>query len=301
MSRQITNKFSEGGSSVWHIATLSWTKKDLSLLKDYLSQGLSLEEISSKLKRTYLGIAHKAAAVLSLSERGGKPLKIPRGIGLSKKEVLALWGPLKSWDKTWSGFCRRHKIDAVLSASAFSLYLEEDWPPEAERLGLEKTACPGCAALFYRPKGKGRVACSTRCTGRIRRDSEYFDGMRMDAVGMAEGVCQICRTKPKRGLSAHHVLGKGNDPENKVMVALCVGCHQLVTDLSLRGFLFEGEAWARLIRLVLMRKYINLSDFDNNASFAVDVSWEPLSLIQYCELEGIDPDDLEKIIGEKNE
>jgi hypothetical protein len=295
MSRQLTNKFSEGGESKWHVASLSWTEPEIELLKSLLSKGLELDEIASRLNRTYLGTAHKAAAVLTLGERGGKPLKVPRGKGLSKREVSKLWGSVKGWSKTWAGFCRRHKIDAVLAASAMDLYFPDEWPAEAARLGLEKASCPGCAAFFYRAKVKGRATCSNRCTGRIRRDSEYFDGMRMEAVGMAEGVCQVCMVKPKRGLSAHHVLGKGNDPDNKLMVALCVGCHQLVTDLSLRGFLFDSAAWVRLIKLVLMRKYVNLEDFNKNASFSIDVSWSPLSLLEYCEGEGIDPEDFKSV------
>jgi len=295
MSRQLTNKFNEGGDNKWHIASLSWTSSEIKLLKSFLAEGLELDVIASKLGRTYLGTAHKAAAVLTLGERGGKPLKVPRGKGLSKKETIKLWEAVKVWDKTWSGFCRLHKIDVVLAASAMDLYFPDEWPAEASRLGLEKASCRGCASFFYRSKVKGRATCSNRCTGRIRRDSEYFDGMRMDAVGMAEGVCQVCMVKPKRGLSAHHVIGKGNDPENKLMVALCVGCHQLVTDLSLRGFLFDANAWVRLIKLVLMRKYINLEDFNKNASFSIDVSWNPLSLLEYCESEGIDPEDFENV------
>lgn len=295
MSRQITNKYAEGGPDTWHVASLSWSVGEVSRLKELLSQGLELREIASELRRTYVGTVYKAAAVLTLGERGGKPLKIPRSIGLSKREVHKLWEPLKSWDKKWAGFCRRHKIDAVLAASAFELYFGEMWLKEAERLGLEKVPCPGCASMFFRPMVKGRETCSSRCAGRLRRDSEYFDGMRMNAVGMAEGVCQCCLEKPKSGLSAHHVIGKGNDPDNKLMVALCVGCHQLVTDLSLRGFLLDPEAWSRLIKLVLMRKEVQLEGFSEKASFGVGVSWEPLSLLQYCEREGIDPDDLASV------
>ena len=301
MSRQLTNNFNEGGLSVWHVASLSWTVEEIKILKSLLADGLELDVIASKLNRTYIGTAHKSAAVLTIGERGGKTLKIPRSKGLSKREICKLWEPVSCWKKTWAGFCRRHKIDAVLAAAAFDLYFPEGWPIEASRLGLEKTACPGCAALFYHSKVKGRATCSKRCTGRLRRDSEYFNGMRMGAVGMAEGVCQICLGKPKRGLSAHHVVGKGNDPDNKLMVALCVGCHQLVTDLSLRGFLFDSEAWVRLIRLVLMRKSIILEGFNKNASFSIDVSWKPLSLLEYCEEEGIDPEDLATVNKGKNE
>ncbi|MGA0383384.1 MAG: HNH endonuclease [Flavobacteriaceae bacterium] len=250
--------------------------------------------------RTYAGTAQKAASSLSLNERGGKPLKIPRGIGLSKREVFKLWPLLKKWKKKWVGFCRVHKVDVVLAATAFDFYFGDEWIQEAKRLGLEESSCMGCASLFFRPKVGGRGACSKRCIGRIRRDSEYFDGMRMNAVGMAEGICQCCLDKPKRGLSAHHVIGKGNDPDNTLMVALCVGCHQLVTDLSLRSFLIDPIAWSRLVRLVLMRQNIRLDNFSEKASFDVQVSWKILSLLQYCKQEGIDPDDFSSVIGDSN-
>ena len=70
MSRQITNKYAEGGPDTWHVASLSWSVGEVSRLKELLSQGLELREIASELRRTYVGTVYKAAAVLTLGGWG---------------------------------------------------------------------------------------------------------------------------------------------------------------------------------------------------------------------------------------
>jgi hypothetical protein len=83
-------------------------------------------------------------------------------------------------------------------------------------------------------------------------DQNYFGGKRKQTIGLAEGVCQICERTPKKALSSHHVIGKENDPDNEILVALCSGCHNIVTQLGGRNF--TESQWESLISFVWLRK-----------------------------------------------
>src|SRR5947209_9144567 len=75
------------------------------------------------------------------------------------------------------------------------------------------------------PLTKRQGFCTVRCREAYRRNMSYFGGRRMEAIGLREGVCQLCLGKFDKWLSAHHVLGKERDPENNALIALCRGCH----------------------------------------------------------------------------
>jgi hypothetical protein len=125
---------------------------------------------------------------------------------------------------------------------------------------------------------------------------EYFDGDRLNAVGIVEGVCQLCLEPKAKGLSAHHMIGKGNDPNNRLMVALCVGCHQAVTILAMRSFLENPDGWERLISLVQVRKMVRRESFESVASIKARVNWRTLSLLEHLQEDGVDPEDLEEFL-----
>ena len=76
----------------------------------------------------------------------------------------------------------------------------------------------------------------------------------MEAIGLREGVCQLCLGKFDKWLSAHHVLGKERDPENSALIALCRGCHDMVTNLSARSWVERPESVTELIALFLARR-----------------------------------------------
>jgi len=76
----------------------------------------------------------------------------------------------------------------------------------------------------------------------------------MEAVGLREGICQLCREKSDKWLSAHHVLGKENDPKNAALIVLCRGCHDIVTRLSAKQWVERSELVADLIALILARR-----------------------------------------------
>lgn len=108
--------------------------------------------------------------------------------------------------------------------------------------------CEECGDVFW-PSRKGSRFCSSSCGNTARRDRDYFDGRRKDTIGLAEGVCQLCSRHVDKGLSSHHVFGKANDPENEYLLALCRGCHQIVSELALKKWCGDPEVMARMIEL----------------------------------------------------
>lgn len=279
---------------------LNWSDADVSTLKRLVRGGFSLHEVSTLLGRTYTGVSHKAAAALSIADRSGGSIGVPRSQGLNKRQLKTLFPKLMKWKKSWNGFCRVNYLDTVLAATAFAEAYPKEWPDLEIRFDMEHVPCPGCVLFYYRKKKGGRKSCSARCSSRILRDASYFSGARMQAIGMVEGVCQLCLEHKTSGLSSHHIVGKVNDQDNLFLAALCVGCHQLVTTASIRTFLFEQGGWMRLIRFVLARKSIRIESFRQFASYQVYVGWTPLTMLQYCETEGIDPLDFTTILNAKN-
>ncbi len=113
----------------------------------------------------------------------------------------------------------------------------------ARRTGMDE--CPYCGEL----KPKAKTYCSAKCGQAAERDEQYFDGMRRTAVGFDEKECWICHKKGLKSCHCHHVIGRKNDPLDPLLVALCPGCHTLVTKLAVRLFLSDPKALADLITL----------------------------------------------------
>jgi ferredoxin-like protein FixX len=112
--------------------------------------------------------------------------------------------------------------------------------------------CLHCGSEFTPANGK-QVFCTRQCGTRHSANLSYFGGKRDTAVGMKEGICQLCRKRhdnDKKQMHAHHVIGKQHDPDNKIMVALCPGCHQLVGMAARnKGLVGSREAWEAFIQL----------------------------------------------------
>jgi hypothetical protein len=112
------------------------------------------------------------------------------------------------------------------------------------------TVCPNCQRKYYaKPNQK---YCSLKCGQQHRVNLDYFGGDRSTTIGLIEETCQLCGRSQIAGLSSHHVLGKENDPENKYLVALCRGCHQIVTLTAQRNW--NEVEWQALISLSMLRK-----------------------------------------------
>jgi len=270
-----------------------WTDREVEELRKLLPLGL--QEASSRLGRPYPGVALKASRMPLEERHGGAKKKPKRGTAPNKALVAKL---LKSAGRgaTLKQACREHKVPPAKALKALHFY-----EPAVlagllvKEKGLAYLLCGGCGTYFYTYSKS--TTCSSACKSRQQRDADYFDGQRLTAVGLVEGVCQLCLKHVKRGLSAHHIIGKGNDPKNALMVALCVGCHDLVTQLSMRNFVDDAEGWERLISMVMVRKLVRIPTFKKVATIKASVGLRELSFSQYCAEDGIDPQDLDMVVG----
>lgn len=113
--------------------------------------------------------------------------------------------------------------------------------------------CEECNEPYW-PSRRGTKFCSPSCGRKHKTDATYFGGRRKDTVGLAEGVCQLCSRHVDKGLSSHHVFGKANDPENKHLLALCRGCHQIVSELALKKWCTDPVVLAKLVMLSCLQR-----------------------------------------------
>ena len=84
----------------------------------------------------------------------------------------------------------------------------------------------------------------------------------------------MCAKHGHAGLSSHHVYGKDNDPENEYLVALCMGCHKIVSMLGGRKFVDDPEVWQTLVTLAWLRKHGNERHNGKALYVSVDIDLE---------------------------
>src|SRR3990172_6546034 len=182
-------------------------------------------------------------ALRKLLDGGPLPITLPpipkpkKGAGLTKPRIESLRKRLTTKKTTLKKAAKEFGVPYILLTDALRYNYGVDWWEVCSlaESSVSERQCAGCGRTFC-PPTKNSAVCSAKCGSRKKRDDEYFGGKRMTAVGLREGICQIC-WEPKKRLAAHHVLGKENDPENKYLMAVCNGCHSLITDLSIRKFL----------------------------------------------------------------
>lgn len=114
-------------------------------------------------------------------------------------------------------------------------------------------ACEECGETFW-PVRKTARFCSSKCSSAFKRDQDYFGGRRKTTLGLAAGVCGLCLRKAESGLSSHHIFGKDNDPANEHLLALCKGCHQVVSILALKKWVDDPGCLERLIVLAISQR-----------------------------------------------
>jgi hypothetical protein len=152
-------------------------------------------------------------------------------------------------------YARAQGLNVDTLVMAFQKHFPERWQRYvATHSPLPQKQCPYCEDDFIPANGK-QIYCTRVCGSRANIDQKYFGGRRRETVGLAEGVCQLCGRSDVKGLSSHHVLGKENDELNEVLVALCQGCHQIVTLLGGRAFVDDPRAWEALIALAWTRRH----------------------------------------------
>jgi len=261
------------------MAHQEWTEEESKEARSLAVQGEPLGQIAARLGRTYSAVALKLSRLEVRSRNTDWREKKPKhGTGLTKKRIAAFARKLEGGQTTVRRLARMEGVAITPLVDALQYYEPERWQryvAEHSDLGMEK--CPGCGRDFV-PLTKKQQFCTVRCREAHRRNVAYFGGRRLEAVGLREGVCQLCRRKVEKWLSAHHVLGKENDPNNEVLIALCRGCHDILTRLSARPWVENPDVVADLIALALARRG------RMNAFVHVDLEdWTPEELQEYVE------------------
>jgi hypothetical protein len=212
--------------------------------------GLSFMEVLSQI----------AAHEITPPSHPGPPPKVPRGKGYSKSQVESAHRAMLAFDGTIIQWARSQGLNPDLLALAMeqhkigSAYLLTQLDHGKE--------CSYCTRWYY-PSNVSQDFCSKKCGTDARRDMAYFGGNRRNCLGLLAGVCQVCAAKPQKGLSAHHVYGKENDPGDESLIAVCSGCHDLITRLSRRHFGEQPGSWAALISLAEIRGNVSFVPYVN--------------------------------------
>lgn len=245
----------------YKLANAAWSEEEIAELTD-LANNMTISQIANKLGRPYNGVALKISR-LGLSQNfGNKGSKKPKKTQNYYKYNLEQY--IKEIDAgsiTLSKYARQNNLKLESLANSLQAYFPEWWENYAQTHAVkDKTTCPYCDTEFW-PLGHKQIYCTRKCASDARVDNGYFGGKRRQTIGLAERICQLCGRKDVKGLSSHHMLGKENDPENDYLVALCPGCHNLVTLLGGRNFTATPEIWEGLIQLVLIRKNGHNPDF----------------------------------------
>jgi hypothetical protein len=249
------------GQSVWErlkalgypMPNRRWSAEELAELRALVDH-CTLSDIAARLARPYYGVAMMVSR-LGIAVRAGNKVKrkVPRGAGLTKDRTRVLTRELDAFSGSLRQFCRMHGLTVDALAAAVQQYQPGWWAERSQSRGFAPKACRYCGGEFF-PMNEKQETCSRRCQSFRRADRDYFGGRRRDAIGMLEGVCQLCFRQTEKGLSAHHMIGKEHDPDNELLVALCPGCHRIVEALATRKFCDAANGWERLIELVMARR-----------------------------------------------
>lgn len=231
----------EGGGRAWT------ADEELELAELVLSK-LPFLEIANRLHRSYDSVAVRASR-LGLKTEKRWVRKIPRGQGLDKKAMTAHWKALESGSLTLTKYVKSVNLPIENFVRALEKYFPGEWEvyKRAHYADIPVRQCPYCEREFH-PSSSRQQWCTRSCGTRHKTDEQYFGGRRRETLGLVEGICQLCGGSPEKGLSSHHVLGKENDPDNEHLVALCRGCHDVVTRLASRSWV---QVTAKLENLLI--------------------------------------------------
>lgn len=238
-----------------------WTEEEITELTELASQ-MTIAQIANRLGRPYNGVAMKISR-LGLGERYGnkQKKKIPRTGEYTKAKVTEYIKQVDQEGIKLTKFARMSSLNVEPLTYAIQRFYPEWHETYCEKNAVKpKTPCPYCETEFW-PQSSKQIYCTRHCANKARVDNSYFGGKRRETIGLLEGICQLCGNDTPKGLSSHHIKGKENDPDNEYLIALCQGCHQIVTILSGRRFVATEEAWEVLMQLVIMRKNGHDPDF----------------------------------------
>lgn len=236
------------------LAGRKWTVDEDAELATLVANGVPLGEIAHRLGRPYSGVAGRAShlGIKSIPKRNRK---IPRGAGYDKASVEKHLRNLERSGVKVTRYARAEGLSVELLAKAIERNFPDRWQAYKQtHSDIPSKTCVYCETEFI-PGNSKQTYCTRDCATAARSDRSYFGGNRRATIGLAEGVCQLCGRKEVKGLSSHHILGKENDPLNTELVALCPGCHQVVSHLGGRAFVDDPRAWEALIALAWTRRH----------------------------------------------
>lgn len=230
-----------------------WSNAETNRLRELVGQA-TIGQIADELGRSYASIACKINDIGVGSRHGNRiKRKLPRGVGFDKVSTKRHLKAIEASEIPISRWAKQHGFNVDQLIRAIEKHEPEWWIEyRNSHSDLPEAVCPNCGTLFY-PSNKRQVWCRRQCGTQYKVDQEYFGGKRNNTTGLAEGICQICGRKPGKGLSSHHVLGKENDPDNNWLVALCSGCHNVITALGARDF--NTEQWEALVSFAWLRRH----------------------------------------------
>lgn len=231
-----------------------WTEAEIEELKNLASQ-MTIAQIANRLGRPYNGVALKISR-MGLGERFGnkQKKKLPRTGAFTKAKIEQYIAEIKQEQIKVTTFARKQGLGVENLVNAMQRFAPEWYESYCEANAVKpKTKCPYCEIEFW-PLNHKQIYCKRKCAEDARVDNSYFGGRRRETIGLLDGICQLCNQHTPKGLSSHHMLGKENDPDNQHLIALCSGCHHIVTIVAGRRFAATPEAWEVLIQLVLIRK-----------------------------------------------
>ena len=195
----------------------------------------------------------KISEILSIIEGAAKQknyspkIKIPSGYDKRSLQTVINLIPIVGLNNA----CKAHDMNPTLFGHAVKVRMPDSWKL-IKATGKTKP-CQYCKNLFVFSSTTQQF-CSNKCRYDFKTDKDYFGGKKLKTYGLSDRTCQVCGRKDASGLTPHHVLGKNNDPKDKYLLAICRGCHGLITDLGRRNFLLEKEKIELLIKLAIIRK-----------------------------------------------
>jgi hypothetical protein len=240
----------------YKLAASSWTNEELDELKNLVGH-LSTAEIAHRLGRPYNGVAIKISRLgigIGSGGRAPKKLKASKGQNYIKAKIVEYKDEMESLNMRPTPYAKMKGLKPETLITSLQVYHPEWYEAYSEKYASHpKRNCTYCSKEFWPVNGK-QSFCTRKCSDDSRVDQSYFGGRRRETIGLAEKKCQLCGRENIKGLSSHHMKGKENDPDNDYLIALCPGCHQIVTILGGRNFAATPEIWEALIQLVLIRK-----------------------------------------------
>lgn len=249
------------------MANEPWTPEERDAAKSLAEQGIPICKIAEQLGRTYAAVACELSA-LSVKHAYHRAGKIKRGF--TKDRIVAFAKYILSTDISVTKAARQNRLATTGLVYALQRYAPDMWALYVKKHSdLKPKNCPGCGLDFI-PLAAKQKYCTAKCGNHARMDIAYFGGNRRNAIGLHEGVCQLC-LKVGKTLSVHHLFGKRNDPENTFLIALCAGCHNIVGLIAAHCAATQRDFWENLISLVVARALADKGERVLGTHICVDI------------------------------